>query len=83
MLYFFSSRIKKKKLSPTKIIFKAIAGILELEIDETTTAIIKRLIVSSSSKLYFERILMVLFKFYIEKLINSRINLMKFCEIIN
>lgn len=49
-LYFLSSRIKKKAVITTEIIFRAIAGMLELETEETTTANIKRLIVNSSSK---------------------------------
>ena len=49
-LYFLSSRIKKKAVITTEIIFRAIAGMLELETEETTTANIKRLIVNSSGK---------------------------------
>ena len=49
-LYLLSSRIKKKAVITTEIIFRAIAGMLELETEETTTANIKRLIVNSSSK---------------------------------
>lgn len=60
-LYFLSSRIKKKAVITTEIIFRAIAGMLELETEETTTANIKRLIVNSSGKCFFEKSLIEYF----------------------